>query len=453
MTINEALNIIYENKSSEERRFAFEFVINSKIYNEDIIHILASGLVDEFRGVRDICSRGLSNIPSEYANYVAFMVVPLIAHNDIEIRNLAGDLLLNLKDKSIDALLPFLENASEDVRKYACDILGIVGLTNNLVNIYPLLNDNDVNVRNSGIEAIGNIIYRNETDLFTKSESLDKLIATFTIDSESQPNILDAIGKIGGVDAEDFLINYLHNSDDEFLKIACIDSLAIAGNSKELCIKLIEELPNNSPEIQVVILKTIYAILYRIDELIDLPEELRYVAHNALLDDDSDIRGAGLIALGVVYYPEDCVSLVNELYHNNAGTAQYIMYNLMAHSSVETVERLFAEFNDRVIEKNSIGIEIDLLGVLSMVWDSSEEENLEKAFEIIIESAINNANGSESEVIESLYNAKADIVKKVIIKIMSSSNEEHQNDIYEIVKELQLNDIIVEVETIINSGK
>ena len=111
MTINEALNIIQENSSSEGRRNAFEFIIDSKIYNEDIIHLLASGLVDEYRGVRDICSRGLSQIPSEYAHYVAFMVVPLIAHNDIEIRNLAGDLLLNLKDKSVDALLPrMLEN-------------------------------------------------------------------------------------------------------------------------------------------------------------------------------------------------------------------------------------------------------------------------------------------------------------------------------------------------------
>ncbi len=451
MTINEALNIIHDENSSEDRRSAFEFIIISKLYNEDIIHILASGLVDEDRGVRDICSRGLSNIPSEFANYVAFMVVPLIAHNDIEIRNLAGDLLLNLKEKSIDALLPFLENASVDVRKYACDILGIVGSINNLYNIYPLLSDLDINVRNSGIEAIGNIIYGNEADTSVKIEALDKLIISFEIDSDSHPNILDSIGKIGGLDSENFLINYLQNIDDEFLKIACIDSLAIAGNSKELCIKLLEELPYNSSELQVVMLKTIYAILFRIDEMIDLPADLRYIAHNALIDDDSDIRGAGLLALGSIYYPEDSATLVNELIQNNTGTTQYLMYNLMSQSPVESVESLFKEFLHRINKENTVGKIIDLLGVSSVVWEAAEKENIEKVYEIIIDYVLDSAIGTEFEVIELLIHIEPIVTNKTLIEKMRSAEKEKQLVIYDIIKEFQLDDIMIEAENIINS--
>ncbi len=440
MTINEALNIIQENSSSEQRRNAFEFIIESKIYNEDIIHLLASGLVDEYRGVRDICSRGLSLIPSEYAHYVAFMVVPLIAHNDIEIRNLAGDLLLNLKDKSVDALLPFFENASEDVRKYACDIVGIVGNLSNLSNIYPLLNDTDINVRNSGIEAIGNIVIRNDNDVFLIQEALDKLILAYNNDADSQVNIIDAIGKFGSAEAEDFLIDIIHNTDDEFLKIATIDSLSINGNSKELCIKLIEELPSSSPEMQVVILKTIYAILYRIDELIELPDELRFVAHNALFDDDADIRGAGLVALGVGFRPEDCPALVNELMFGNPGTSQHILYNLLSQAPIETVEEFFLLYQQKIRQKNALGIEIDMLGVLSSVVEGAEPDNLVKAFEIIIETTLDYS-GQEGDILSLLFSMNKFATADAVSFVYSNSSIERKELLNETIKIAELEDL------------
>ena len=440
MTINEALNIIQENSSSEGRRNAFEFIIDSKIYNEDIIHLLASGLVDEYRGVRDICSRGLSQIPSEYAHYVAFMVVPLIAHNDIEIRNLAGDLLLNLKDKSVDALLPFFDNASEDVRKYACDIVGIVGNLNNLTNIYPLLNDVDINVRNSAIEAIGNIVLNGSTDVFLVGEALEKLIHSYNKDADSQVNIIDAIGKFGSSEAEDFLIDIIHNTDDEFLKIAAIDSLSINGDNKELCMKLIEELPSNPPELQVIILKTIYAILYRIDELIELPDELRYVAHNALLDDDADIRGAGLVALGVSYRPDDCPALVNEMMYSNPGTMQHIFYNLLAQSPIETVEELFRQYQNKILQKNSAGIEIDMLGVLSSVVEAAEPENLDKAFEIIIETALK-FSGQEGDILSLLHNMNSNSTGVALSLVYNASTDERKELIKEALNYAELNEM------------
>ena len=104
---------------------------------------------------------------------------------------------------------------------------------NNLTNIYPLLNDVDINVRNSAIEAIGNIVLNGSTDVFLVGEALEKLIHSYNKDADSQVNIIDAIGKFGSSEAEDFLIDIIHNTDDEFLKIDCLNHLVI---DREACI-------------------------------------------------------------------------------------------------------------------------------------------------------------------------------------------------------------------------
>jgi len=96
-----------------------------------------------------------------------------------------------------------------------------------------------------------------------------------------------------------------------------------------------------SSELQVILLKTIYAISYRLEEQIELPENLRYVAHKALSEEDIDFRGAGLVALGNIYYFQDIPFLVGEAIRKLPDTQQLILTNLLSYSSPEVVKEFF----------------------------------------------------------------------------------------------------------------
>ncbi len=196
------------------------------------IAALAAALRDENKGVRDSALRSLSRIGSEY---VARAAVEYIADENIVTRNLAAELLLKLKEHSVGALLPYLYDVNQDVRKFAVDILGLIGDESTVAHIIPLLDDPDENVVVSAAEALGNI---------RSPLAVPHLIRVFKLNDNAKAIVAEALGKIGDETGGDFLLKYFsavvrNQQADNLVLYAVVDSIGLIGT--EVALPVIRE--------------------------------------------------------------------------------------------------------------------------------------------------------------------------------------------------------------------
>jgi len=191
------------------------------------ITALAAALEDESKGVRDAAGRSLL---ATGGIAVARAIVEYIGHTNIVTRNLVAELLVKLGDTSIPAILPFLEHRDRDVRKFAVDILGLIGSGEPAPRVLPLLHDPDENVVVSAVEALGNM---------KSSTSLPVLYETYDRCEYARPPVAEALGKICSGDAEPFLRDRFRKSfdtlaTDPVTPFAIIEALGVLGGSDAL---------------------------------------------------------------------------------------------------------------------------------------------------------------------------------------------------------------------------
>lgn len=209
------------------RRAAEELVGQRNSYTA--IAALAAALKDDNKGVRDAATRSLLMIGTEQ---VARSVVEYITETNIVTRNSASDILIRLGDISLQPLLPCLYDEDRDVRKFAVDIFGVIGNQMPVPHLIKLLEDPDDNVVVSTAEALGNI---------RLVSCVPALCATYNRRDDAKPAIAEALGKIGGDAAADFLLKNFcdlvsHPHDDSLLLYTIVEALASVGTKKSLTI-------------------------------------------------------------------------------------------------------------------------------------------------------------------------------------------------------------------------
>jgi HEAT repeat protein len=209
------------------RRHAAEELAASDGYSS--IAGLTAALRDENKGVREAAQRSLLSLGSEQ---VARSVVDYIAETNIVTRNIASDILVQMGPLSVKALLPLLYESDRDVRKFAVDILGLIGDSASVSRIIPLLDDPDDNVVFSVAEALGNI--RSE-------EAVQPLCTAYENHADAKSVAAEALGKIGGQEAAKFLLKHFcelvqHPVDDPLLIYTILESLSHVGGKKSLTI-------------------------------------------------------------------------------------------------------------------------------------------------------------------------------------------------------------------------
>lgn len=355
----------------------------------EYFELLTYALKDGDAGVKDLCSRLLSESPEEYAFIAANCVAPLIGDTNIEVRNLAGEILSHLGKASVEALRPYLKVEDVDVIKFACDILGLIGNNSVLEEVYPLLDSSDDNVVCSSIDTIG--IIGDET-------SIDKLAKCYSGKYEWKPNIIESLGKIGGAKANHFLEEQLNSCEDDFIKTTIIDALAVCCDDIAIAERLLSDLHESSPQIQPLLLKTIFAIAYRLDIKIELPQSMRYVAGAALKDDDPDVRTAGLISLGDRYYEQDIEPLIYLSCCGDPDMQMMIIYNLIVNSSEDVISKFFELYCTINTNTGAANFDVEFLSLLANLWDDVDEEK-KSIVTLIIISTLSKLNPSDSAMI------------------------------------------------------
>ena len=219
------------------------------------IAALAAALRDENKGVRDSALRSLSQIGSEN---VARAAVEYIADENIVTRNLAAELLLKLKGRSVGALLPYLYDVNQDVRKFAVDILGLIGDESTVPHIIPLLDDPDENVVVSAAEALGNI---------RSPLAVPHLIRLFKLNDNAKVIVAEALGKIGDESGGDCLLKYFsavvkNQHADYLILYAVVDSIGLIGT--ELALPVIRQsIFSVKGSVRLVLLHAMIRILER----------------------------------------------------------------------------------------------------------------------------------------------------------------------------------------------
>lgn len=406
----------------EVRRRAADDLIANNMINEISIKAFANGLLDNDIGIRDVCQRALLDTPEEFKALSAIAVAPYINMREIELRNLAGEILTKLGAPSVSILLPYLKSNDFDVRKFACDILGLIADEGIVSYVTPLLSDHDKNVQLSAVETLGNL----------RAESaLDALIMVYENFDEIKPAVIESIGKIGGDNSESYLLEQLDNESDIFLQTTIIDALSFNAKSIDISYKLLAKMPRSNIEMQKIMLMTAFAISFRLEEKLLMPDDLRYVSHQGLLEEDENIMVASLISLGNVYRIEDIKPLIGVISKEQSDINQQIMYNLTVNSSVNEITYFFESF---FILEDITDTQIDIIDYLPLFWNEIPIENKEAIIDALLINFEFTGSRRILNLFEGLQTQDKDLIETRLFQYSTETSQENKILIDEFLK-------------------
>ncbi len=361
MNINEIKEKL-KSEESEKIKDALYFLFDNKTYDNEIVKYVASFVTSKNKGIQNLAIDCLMNIPDEFKGEASKYLVPLIGSQSIEYRNIVSDILTKYDDVCYEYLKEFLLDPDADFRQFALDIWGSIGSKKDWETVRFLLDDNNKNVVVSAIIALGNI---------KVPEVVDELISKYEEDDEYKPFVLNALAKIGGDKAKNFIIDVLNNSNDQLLQLAAIDSLSYLDGDEEFFEFLLTKLPTVPKQIQPYFLKSLCKLgeKYCIDKVI--PSELRQIARESLKEEDPEIRKAALVALGNTYQSLDLDYLIFELFHFDQENIDFVLSNLLYNCSAE----ILSEFLEKIaFQKDNGEIFSILLEYFIREWEGLKEE-------------------------------------------------------------------------------
>lgn len=269
------------------------------------ITALAAALEDESKGVRDAAGRSLL---ATGGVAVARAIVEYIGHNNIVTRNLVAELLVKLGTVALPAILPYLDHEDRDVRKFAVDILGLIGSAEPTARILPLLHDPDDNVVVSVVEALGNM---------KSAASMQGLYEAYDKYDYTRPVVAEALGKIGLADAERFLLDRFRQSlgtlaADPVTPFAIIEALGVLGGSETLS-EFKESVGAVKGPLKSATLHAIVRISERLGRPIPAEENLKLDYLYVAKDSDPAVRISGVKGLSLFAGSDVTEALIRSL--------------------------------------------------------------------------------------------------------------------------------------------
>ncbi len=155
-----------------------------EVFDKVPVDILFKALGDESWRVR----KAAVEVAAEYSfddQLLKLLLQGLSSQDNAGLRSSASEVLVKAGKKAMGAVVQLLEHADRDIRKFAADILGDMGLTESVPFLTRSLSDEDENVRGAVAEALGAIgdpscvpdllASLNDDGLLVKLSSLDSL--------------------------------------------------------------------------------------------------------------------------------------------------------------------------------------------------------------------------------------------------------------------------------------
>ncbi|MFA7228678.1 MAG: HEAT repeat domain-containing protein [Melioribacteraceae bacterium] len=192
--------------------------IEAGVLSDKMCEAVADLIKFEDKGVRNAATSFILNnrnpkFPEMVARYITV--------SDLSIRNLAGEILINLGPLSVEPLITYHHQDDNDTLKFIIDLLGLIGDDRASLFILGILSatEND-NVILACLEALGNVRF---------DGAVDVMILFYDRNELYKPTIVEALGKIGSKVALEFLVERFPN-EDELTRYSIIESLGSLGD-------------------------------------------------------------------------------------------------------------------------------------------------------------------------------------------------------------------------------
>lgn len=189
--------------------------------NDEAIAGLILALEDDNLGIRELAAEFLAAMRGDT---VVKLLIRFLAHQDIGTRNLSSEILVKIGPEAVDALIAGLSSDDSNVRKFICDILGLIRDETAVGPVTERLWDENNNVVCSAAEALGEI---------GSVEAADSLIAVLEQNDDACLPAIEALGKIGDCCALETLHAYV-DCGDSMKAYAAIDAIGNIGSSESL---------------------------------------------------------------------------------------------------------------------------------------------------------------------------------------------------------------------------
>jgi HEAT repeat protein len=187
-------------------------VANNKTQKPAPVSQIVADIKNTDRSIReDAASELASNGTPEQAAELC----TLLYDHDISVRNLAAEVLVKMSHIAANALLAETASPDHDVRKFAVDIMALIGDRQFVPALVSLLKDKNENVVCSAAEALGRI---------KDPASVKALIECRKNHPCSELQVIEALGNIGSNEALPILYEVL-NSDNVVLAYAAVEAV------------------------------------------------------------------------------------------------------------------------------------------------------------------------------------------------------------------------------------
>jgi len=406
------VSLLLTDSDPDVRRRAAEEL--SGCNDRNVLAVLSTALEDDNRGVADAVSRALLSIGGVAT---ACMIVHHIGDENITSRNLAAKILVQLREASAHALVPYLRDVDKNIRKLAVDILGEIKSKEPVYYLLPLLRDPDQNVIVAAIEAIGNIGSR---------EAVKPIFNAFEHFPFTRIIAIEALGKIGGDSVREYLESKYRdaintgNAEGIYL-FALLDALGIVGNADTLEVLLANYDAIKDP-LRDVLLHEIILIIERCNLEYQLDDKMRNDFLHALHNDNYHIQLSA--AKGLVQFKDPIVTKELLL---SLGISEEMDFVIVAQMSIRPrVFQIAVECLESEATRGKIQI-IMLIGKLAGEFSRSfkgfrgyriDNNELERAFKITSE-AWHTANQEDWEIIaDTLFRIDCDSAAEFLQNVM-----------------------------------
>lgn len=271
-------------------------------YSEDdrVIEAAAYLLTDPDRGVREAASHVLVLCLNEKA---ASLTASHIQSMNIAVRNLAGDALVRMQGVAVNALLPYIDSADKDVRKFAIDILAqLPAAPESVEKIAAHLRDTDQNVVCASVDALGAL---------HANQYVSELLELYDEAEYARPNIVSAAAKIQGDSDLKFFVKAL-SDNDPIVQLAAADALS-SRKDRETTDILLEKLNQVSGLAKPVILHSLVVLFESADKSEKMPASLKPDLLDMLDDPDPTYVRAAVRGLACLVDDEVLAALISHI--------------------------------------------------------------------------------------------------------------------------------------------
>jgi HEAT repeat protein len=416
-------NQLYSNDPAN-RCVAIESLMNEEL-DDEIIKVLCTFVEDSDKGIRNSIDMTLSLNPSP--NIPLFLVQYVSSHN-ISSRNLAGEILLKIGINAVGAMIAFIENSSDDDKKFIIDILGLIGDPKSGGPILKVLDNNkDDNVILACVEALGNLKYY---------ESLDKLFQTYEKNELYRPTIIEALGKIGSKKALDFVMSKF-NEEEELVKFSIIESLGSIGDEQSFYF-LISELNEASSPIISPIIGSIYELRDKYNFDVPFDDRIKKAILQTIFESERKYKKAAvhlisafedeeIIAACLKIYGEDFE--LDEIIKPKIFERPLVLFVALPSLIAELPENLMKllELTKEIVDENSVEIISNLTGIQRRNISDSFTKCLDNPDEEIRKLAV-----------ELLFTADQNIAILFIDKMLDDDNMWNRLKLLEILSNVNL---------------